>query len=131
LECTTCLIAAHDPWTIQLLRVFSKETGLKIIQAFEGQEALKIAKSNPLKLIILEYNLPGELRGWDLLATLQADTDTHNIPVLVLSWQGQGMNNPNCETDTISFLQDPVSYDEFVMSLRNMGVTISPIDEIS
>lgn len=128
---TTCLIAAHDPWTIQLLRIFIKETGIKIIQAFEGPEAFQIAKTNQLDLIILEYNLPGELRGWDVLASLQTNSLTHNIPVVVLSWQGYGVSHMDYDKDIITFLQDPVSYDEFTQSIRKMGVAIPKVEGLS
>ena len=42
----TCLIAAHDPWFIQLLRVYSEESGFRVVQAYEGQDVLPVIHQN-------------------------------------------------------------------------------------
>jgi two-component system alkaline phosphatase synthesis response regulator PhoP len=122
---TTCMIVAHDPWTIQLIRIFTKETGFNTIQAFEGNTALQIARNNPLDLIILEYILPGEMRGWELLQCLKSDPITCKYPVVVLSWHGHEATDRIGEDSKVSFLQDPVSYDDFIHCLKKMGVKIS------
>ena len=117
----SCLIAAHDPWLIQLLRVFAHGSGFNVIQAFEGQEVLPLARESLPVVILLQMDLAGQLRGWDVPQDLQATPDTQKIPILAFSWTGQNLNEvPG--NDTVTFIQEPVTYELFVNALNKLGI---------
>jgi CheY-like chemotaxis protein len=115
----TCLIAAHDPWFIQLLRIYTEESGLRVTQVFEGQEVIPMIHHETPAVVLLQMDLPGHIKSLDVLKSLKEDPATSHIPVLVFSWQG-GVEDLVEETATL--LQVPVTYDAFVDALRKVGV---------
>ncbi len=117
----TCLIAAHDPWFIQLLRIYTEEMGLRVTQAFVGQDVLPmIHKENP-SVILLQVDLPGQLKGWEVLNFLKSDPSTCHIPILVFSWQSHRAME-NLTGGASAYIQEPVTYDSFVEALGKVGI---------
>ncbi len=117
----SCLIAAHDPWLIQLLRVFANGSGFDVIQAFEGQEVLPIARQALPIVILLQMDLAGQLRGWEVPGELKTSPDTHDIPILAFSWSGQNLDQ-GCANDSVTFIQEPVTYESFINALHKLGI---------
>ncbi len=115
----TCLIAAYDPWFIQLLRIYTEESGLRVTQVFEGQDIIPMIHHESPVVVLLQIDLPGHVKSLEVLKSLKQDPATSHIPVLVFSWQGgieevvEGM---------ATHLQEPVTYDAFVDALRKVGV---------
>jgi putative two-component system response regulator len=62
--------------------------GLEVLTAADGEEALRIARAEPLDLILLDVMMP-KLDGFEVLSALKQDDATAHIPVLVLSNLGQ------------------------------------------
>ena len=126
---STCLIAAHDPWFIQLLRIYSEESGFRVVQVYEGQEVLPmVLQENPVA-VFLQADLPGQLKGWEVLRSLKADHLTNNIPVLVFSWLGHGASEDPLVgplDGAAAHLQEPVTYEIFQDALHKAGVKNTP-----
>jgi CheY-like chemotaxis protein len=117
----TCLIAAYDPWVIQLLRVFTEESGFSVVQAFEGKEVLPLVQQTQPRVILLEAELPGSPRGRDLINALTTDPFAQRVPVLIFSWQNQTGTKMQTQ-DSHIYLHEPVSYDDFVGALQKVGI---------
>lgn len=117
----SCLIAAHDPWLIQLLRVFANGSGFHVVQAFEGQEVLPLARKALPAVILLQMDLAGQLRGWEVPHELKSSPDTQQIPILAFSWSGQDQNHGTGDT-SVTYMQEPVTYESFVAVLARLGV---------
>lgn len=118
---STCLIAAHDPWFIQLLRIYSEESGFKTIQAYEGQDVLPAAMQVKPVVILLQVDLPGQLSGRDVLKILKREPATAHTPVLAFSWHSLE-STPDLAGDVVAHLQEPITYDGFVDALEKAGV---------
>ena len=67
-----CLLAAHDPWLIQLFRIYAEEGGFTVVQAFESQDVLPLALSRKPEFILLQMDLAGTLKGLELLDAIRA-----------------------------------------------------------
>lgn len=80
------ILIAEDDNLVQNIyhNVLTKE-GFEVIQAFNGRQALSLAKSEQPNLIILDIMLPGGMNGFDVLERLKMDEKLKNIPVLVLT----------------------------------------------
>ena len=118
----TCLIAAHDPWFIQLLKIYTEECGLQVVQAFDGQETLlKVHNEQPV-VVLLQMDLPGYISGKDVLQQIRDNPATSQIPVLVFSWQGLGDEVIKGAT---AQLIEPITYDIFVDALCAAGVEVN------
>lgn len=61
-----------------------REAGYGVIEAFNGDEALAILRSDiPIDLIISDVRMPGSLDGMGLLAIVRAEFP--NVPVIITS----------------------------------------------
>jgi len=58
--------------------------GFSIIQASNGDEAIKKARDNKPSVILLDIMMP-KINGFDVLKEIKNDPDLKNIPVIVLT----------------------------------------------
>ncbi len=61
-----------------------KAEGFKIIQASNGEEAIKKAKETKPNIILLDIMMP-KINGFDVLKEIKADSELKNIPVIILT----------------------------------------------
>ena len=59
-----------------------------MLTAADGEEALRVARTEPLDLVLLDVVMP-KLEGFEVLKALKQDDATARIPVIVLSNLGQ------------------------------------------
>ncbi len=64
------------------------KAGYEVIQAGDGEEALRATRENLPDLILLDMMLP-KLSGLDVLRALKADALVQHIPVIVVSGLGK------------------------------------------
>jgi CheY-like chemotaxis protein len=121
----TCLIAAHDPWFIQLLRIYSEESGFRVVQVYEGQDVLPMIYQEKPAAVFLQADIPGRLKGWEVLNLIKSDSVACTIPVLVFSWvshMGTEDLNGALMDGAAAHLQEPVTYEVFQDALKKVGV---------
>jgi DNA-binding response OmpR family regulator len=121
----TSLIVAHDPWFIQLLRIYAEEIGLRVTQAYDGQDVLPMVHRDLPAVILLEEDLPGKVKSGELLRDLRADSIAGRLPILVFSWQGEEYNKEMLQLqDAAVRLQAPITFESFVDALKSAGVEL-------
>ncbi|MBI2360488.1 MAG: response regulator [Deltaproteobacteria bacterium] len=62
--------------------------GFNVVAAGDGEKALRLAKSESLRLVLLELIIP-KVQGFEVLRRLKQDPKTASTPVLILSSLGQ------------------------------------------
>jgi DNA-binding response OmpR family regulator len=82
------LLAEDDRFLRRAAEARLRRHGLDVLTAADGEEALRIARAEPLDLILLDVVMP-KLQGFEVLTALKQDKTTAHIPVLVLSNLGQ------------------------------------------
>ena len=75
------LIVEDDRNTSALIKTYLEREGFRTIQAYDGQEALKIVKNSEPGFVILDIMLP-EIDGWEVCRRLRSFSD---VPVLMLT----------------------------------------------
>jgi DNA-binding response OmpR family regulator len=75
------LIVEDDRNTSALIKTYLEKEGFRTIQAYDGQEALKIIKNSEPGFVILDIMLP-EIDGWEVCRRLRSFSD---VPVLMLT----------------------------------------------
>ncbi len=116
-----CVIGESDPFLARLLQRFAEKSGLKVTSARTGEDVLALAQHHRPALIILEPELPGKLRGWDVIRQLREDSQ--EIPVIVCAWRKKdetlALTGP-----VAAYLQKPdLHYEDFVTALAAANVT--------
>ena len=79
--CTTLIIPKIN-LGVSLEKLLSR--GIRVIGAVDGKEAFTSLESSKPALIVLDIILP-DINGFEILAKIRADKNTHAIPVLILS----------------------------------------------
>lgn len=117
----TVLIAAHDPWFLQLLRMYTEESGFRAVQVYEGQDVLPMVRQENPIAVLLQVDLPGNVMGWDVLKALHNEQGICMIPVLLFTWHDQTL--PKDVLDGVAaHLQEPIAFETFVDTLLKIGL---------
>jgi DNA-binding response OmpR family regulator len=82
------LLAEDDRFLRRAAEARLRRHGLEVLTAADGEEALRVARAEPLDLILLDVIMP-KLDGFQVLKALKEDEATARIPVIVLSNLGQ------------------------------------------
>lgn len=82
------LIVDDEPDILELVRYNLDQAGYKTSCVTSGEEALKVTRSAPPDLIVLDLMLPG-IDGLDVCRILKADDEAKTIPILMLSARGE------------------------------------------
>jgi len=77
----TILVVDDDKKIVQLVSLYLKREGYRVLTAFDGQEALELARSKQPDLIVLDLFLP-ELDGTDVCRLLRTES---RVPIIMLT----------------------------------------------
>ena len=77
----TILVADDEKEIRELLRLYLENSGYKVVEAEDGQQALEILHSRHIDLCLLDIMMP-KLDGYHVLQELRRES---NIPVVILS----------------------------------------------
>lgn len=77
----TILVADDEKEIRELLRLYLENSGYKVVEAEDGQQALDILRSKPIDLCLLDIMMPKK-DGYHVLQELRKES---NIPVVILS----------------------------------------------
>ncbi len=80
------LVVDDDPDMAELLEATLRIDGVRVLKAGDGESAVRIARSDPPTLILLDMNLPGS-GGLDVCRTLRSESDPRlrDVPIVVLT----------------------------------------------
>jgi len=80
----TVLVAEDDPHAAELLEQYIGGAGYQVRHAFDGEQAVALARELHPAAITLDIMLPKK-DGWSVLAELKSYPDTKAIPVVIVS----------------------------------------------
>jgi two-component system alkaline phosphatase synthesis response regulator PhoP len=75
------LVVDDDAKTVALVKLYLKRDGYRVITAYDGIEALRLAREGHPDLIVLDLMLPG-INGLEICRTLRTESD---VPVIMLT----------------------------------------------
>jgi CheY-like chemotaxis protein len=80
----TVLIADDDPVVHDVLRATLAKEGYTLVHAYDGTQALALARETAPDIITLDVMMP-KLDGWTVLGRLKSDPELARIPVIMLT----------------------------------------------
>jgi CheY-like chemotaxis protein len=80
----TVLVVDDDPGVRMLCRANLEGSGLRVVEAVDGVEAVKQVHAERPDAILLDIMMP-RLSGWDVAGTLLNDRATDDIPIIFIS----------------------------------------------
>ena len=81
---TVVLIADDDPDILSLVAFRLERAGYEVIQASNGEDALRLASERKPDLAILDVMMP-KLTGYDVTEQIRRNEETSGIPVILLT----------------------------------------------
>lgn len=118
-----CIVAEANPFIIQLLKRFAEKSGLDVLPVPVGQDVLALARQKKPLVIVIDPELPGKVRGWEVIRLLREDDQTRQVPVIACTWMEE-INLREMAGEVSGRLQKPeIHYKDFVGALRKAGVT--------
>jgi len=82
------LLADDDPDILDVLEITLSEENYEILKAYDGEEAMRIIKSKPLDLILLDYNMP-KMNGYQVCLKTKQDLLLQHIPIIMVTGKGE------------------------------------------
>jgi CheY-like chemotaxis protein len=80
-----CILVVDDEMPIRTIcRVNLEASGLAVIEAPDGEQALELARSKRPTLVLLDVMMP-RIDGWQVAERLAAEPATRDIPIVFLS----------------------------------------------
>ena len=112
------LIVDDEPRNVKLLSAYLKADGFDPIQAYNGEEAIRLAKSENPDVILLDIMMPN-MDGFEVTARLKTENNTKLIPiVLVTSLDGANNRTKGLNVGADEFLTKPINRSELIARVR-------------
>lgn len=119
------LIADDDPDVVRLFRRMLNQHVQECLEAYNGEEALRLVREEKPDLIILDLIMP-ELNGQDVLDHLSDDPVLANIPVLLVSARGQDHTSWQLPAPIHLSKSEGFELGELIRTLEAVFGTLSP-----
>lgn len=78
------LVVDDEPDVLLLCRVNLEFEGYEILEARDGEEALRMVREEQPDVVLLDVMMP-RMDGWQALEAIKADPSTADIPVVMLT----------------------------------------------
>ena len=112
------LIVEDEADIRELLRFNLEREGFSVREAADGNEGLKLARQHMPDLMLLDVMLPG-FDGFEVCRRLGAQSETANIPVLMLTARGEEMDRVvGLSLGADDYVVKPFSVRELMLRIR-------------
>jgi DNA-binding response OmpR family regulator len=115
------ILAADDDVEILTLVVRQlRRMDVNVLEASDGEDALKIARRERPDMIILDVMMPG-MSGWEVCRAIREDANIATTPVLMLTGIGERLNemtSPLYGAD--DHLDKPFDFEELGQRVRTL-----------
>lgn len=81
------LVADDEVDVVEMVSCLLKQQGFEVLTAYDGSEAVEVAKRDHPDLVLLDIQMPASF-GFSVLNDLRASPETASIPVIVVSGFG-------------------------------------------
>lgn len=101
----------------KILKTYLKSEGYEVLQAYNGTEAMQLAKKYHPFAITLDIVMPGK-DGWDILHNLKKDPQTEGIPVICISILDN--REMGLSLGAIEYMVKPVDREQLIEELHRL-----------
>lgn len=119
----TILVADDDIEILGLVTRQVRRMDVHVLEANDGEEALKIAKRERPDVMILDVMMPG-MTGWEVCRAVREDPELEKTAVLMLTGIGERLNemtSPLYGAD--AYLDKPFDHDDLDRTVRELIAT--------
>jgi CheY-like chemotaxis protein len=119
---TKILVVDDDKDIVAWLKKALTNNDFKVSGAYNGKEALQLARANQPDLILLDLKMP-DMDGFEVIEQLKDDELTANIPVIVITGSSIDKKRDKIKMvglDAKHLLTKPFSFEQLVSEIRRL-----------
>lgn len=114
------LVVEDEPDALELVKFNLEQAGLDVIEAVDGVQALKQARTASPQLIVLDLMIP-EIDGLEVCKLLRRDAATSAIPIIMLTAKAAEVDRVlGLELGADDYMTKPFSPRELVLRVKNL-----------
>lgn len=115
-EAYSVLLAEDDPALKRYLEIVLQRAGYKVLAASDGLEAMKLALSNAVDIVVTDAVMPN-LSGYELCRFVRSTHHLAHLPIVLLS----ALDPKNAEAEQVDvFMPKPVSPEDLLECLARL-----------
>ena len=112
------LVVDDEEYIVHLLRRGLVNAGFEVLEAYDGEQALTVAREHKPDLILLDVNMPKK-NGYQVCRELKADPNTHDAIVFFVTARGEEIDEKEAyEVGAIKYVTKPFSLRRLVEEIR-------------
>lgn len=112
------LVVDDEDHIVELISYNLINSGYKVITANNGIDAVKLAKEENPRLMLLDLMIPG-LDGYDVCKAIRSDNDTKDISVIMLTAKGEELDKIlGLELGADDYMTKPFSIRELLARIK-------------
>lgn len=114
----TVLIVEDEAAIVTMLRYNLEREGLRVLEAGDGEEALKLLAEHRVDLVLLDWMLP-IMSGIEVCRQIRRRADTRDLPVIMLTARGEESDRiRGLDTGADDYVSKPFSIGELMARIR-------------
>lgn len=114
----TILIADDEPDIVETIKFLVESEGYNCLTAFDGENALKLAREQTPDLLILDVMMP-KINGYKISRLLKFDSKYKNIPILMVTARSQEEDRIiGEETGADEYITKPFDINEILEKIK-------------
>jgi len=118
METKKILVVDDDKVTLKALESILMRAGYTVTPISLGKEAIRIARTDSIDLIILDIMMP-DMDGGEVAHTLKNDPETQDIPIIFLSSLiTKNEEKSSSKRDGICLISKPYDREELLYQIR-------------
>ena len=123
----TILIVEDEPRNMKLLRDLLQRFGYETIEAFDGEQGVKLSGEKMPNLILMDIMMP-KMDGLEATRIIKANTKTKHIPIIALtSYAMKGDREKAIEAGCDGYIAKPIDIKEVLKTIE----TYSTVKQVS
>jgi len=114
------LIVDDEPDNRLMMSLYLRRSGVEILTARNGEEALQVTASMAPDLVILDFHIAG-MSGFEVCKRIKTNPDTAHTPVVFLTAEEQRENRiKGLQVGADDFFSKPVQREEFLVRVKTL-----------
>ena len=115
----TILIVEDEPRNLKLLRDLLQRFGYEILEAFDGEQGVKLAGEKMPDLILMDIMMP-KMDGLEATRIIKADEKTKHIPIIALtSYAMKGDREKTIAAGCDGYIAKPIDIKEVLKAIEH------------
>lgn len=101
------LVVEDNPWNARLIEDILETLNYKVLEAYNGENGIEIARREQPGLILMDVMLPG-INGIEVVKMLKNDPEVAHIPVIALTASSSQEVERRClEAGCVAYMTKP------------------------